>query len=650
MTLRSRSRGSAPRAPHALSFLDRLLSRSLGHAPRARRGLACLATTALALVLGCEGRSQPTDGTKTEPPKKRGPAVAVLDVTGGLPEQDKGGLFGLPSTKKSFDEALRVIADLRADDIKSTGVMVRLGSSIGAARGGELADALATLRAKKPVFCHADALGNLSLMVAAKGCSQIWIVPAGEVESIGIASQLVYMRRLLADELHLSIDILQVGKFKGAEEPLTRDGPSPEARASLTGVLTSLRTSWLDAITASRKVTPETIEDGPYTPQRAKELGLIDEVGYFDEATDTLKKTSGAVRERVVFGPGSEPEDGDLDELVRALAGESSATGPVALVRATGSIAMTSGTTLFGGRAGITEKDFDRTIDKLEKDDDVKAVVVRIDSPGGSALASDLMWHHLMKLRKKKPLIFSVGEMAASGGYYLASTGDYIFADPMSIVGSIGVVGGKIGIGDALERVGVHTETFPANTTKPGAAERAAYGSLMVRWDAPTRARVLEGMTNVYELFLSRVSEGRSTRGRTVTREKVAENAEGKIFSGRTGKDLGMVDELGGLEAALAKARQLAKLPESAHVAVISGKSGLFDGFDPTGAEERASASIGSARRAVAAAHRAELPVVSMIDIVDRLAPDLVPFVTSLAPLAEGEHSALAIPFAMTVR
>src|SRR5690606_172235 len=162
---------------------------------------------------------------------------------------------------------------------------------------------------------------------------------------------------------------------------------------------------------------------------------------------------------------------------VRALAGEGSATGPIALVRATGSISMGSGGGLLESRGGIVEKDFNRTIAKLEKDEDVKAVVVRIDSPGGSALASDLMWHQLMRLRKKKPLVFSVGDMAASGGYYLASTGDYIFADPMSIVGSIGVVGGKIGFGDALERIGVHTETFPANAEKPGAAARAAYES-----------------------------------------------------------------------------------------------------------------------------------------------------------------------------
>jgi protease IV len=588
-----------------------------------------------AIGIGCEGRPRP-EGKTTEPPKKTGPAIAVIDLGGGVPEQEKAGLFAVPSGKKSFDELLRVIADVK-EDKRSVGVLVKFGStSIGAARAEEIAEALEHLKEKKKITCHADGLTNATLMTALRGCSSIWISPAGEVESIGMAMQIVYMRRLLADELHFSIDMLQVGKFKGAEEPLTRDGPSPEARASLQGVLNDMRATWIESLAKGRaKATPEIVEDGPWSPLRAKQHGLVDEIGYPDEAAAAAKKESNAGRELIAFGPNAEERGDDLEDVVRALAGESSATGPVALVRATGSISMTGGGNgIFGGRGGIVEKDFDRTIARLEKDDDVKAVVIRIDSPGGSALASDLMWHHLMKLRKKKPLVFSVGDMAASGGYYLASTADFIFAEPMSIVGSIGVVGGKIGFGDALEKIGVHTETFPANAQKPGAAARAAYESPLVRWDEPTKARVLESMTSVYELFLARVAEGRSTRGRTVTREKVAESAEGKIFSGREGKARGLVDELGGLALALAKARELAKLPDTAHVAVVGGKPTFFDALEPGGAaDEKIRATSGS-----------PLPM------LERIAPDLVPFVSSFAPLAEGERAVVAVPFALTVR
>ena len=617
---------------------------------RSRGTLLCGLVLA-AFAMACDGRPR-SEGPKTEPPKKTGPAIAVLDFSAGVPEEEKAGLFGMSSGKKSFDELLRVTKDLANDKSdRSKGILVKLGSAaIGAARAMEIGEILGAIKTNKKVYCHADGLTNGTLMLAAKGCTSIWISPAGEVDSIGIAAQIVYMRRLLADELHLNIDFLQVGKFKGAEEPLTRDGPSPEAKASLLGVLVDLRASWLANLSAARpKASADVVEDGPWSPEKAKSLGLVDEVGYADEAAKKLRDDTGAGRDRVIFGPGASEDDGDFDDLVRALAGESSVTGPIALVRANGSISMTAGGNgIFGGRGGIIEKDFDAQIRKLEKDDAVKAVVVRIDSPGGSALASDLMWHQLMKLRKKKPLVFSVGDMAASGGYYLSSSADYIFAEPMSIVGSIGVVGGKIGGGDALEKIGVHAETFAANQDKPGAAARAAWESPLVKWDDPTRARILDSMTSVYDLFLARVSEGRSTRGRTVTREQVAANAEGKIFSGAKGKELGLVDEIGGLGAAIAKARELAKLDDKAHVATVQGKQGLFDGMDPTSADERG---------ALSRTERAQLEVrgeasraASPLATLERLAPDVVPFVTSLAPLVEGEKTVLAVPFALTVK
>ena len=592
-----------------------------------------LLATLVLLAAACEGRPAPEG--KTEPPKRHGPSIAVLDLTGGVPEQDKPGLLGVTGPKKSFDELLRVLDDLGEASSAHVGVLVKLGgASIGAARSQEIGEALARLRSKyekKKITCHADGLTNATLMLASRGCSSIWISPAGEVEAVGLAAQIVYMRRLLADELHLSIDFLQVGKYKGAEEPLTRDGPSPEARQSLTSVLTDMRASWIESMSQGRAKPnlADIVEDGPYSPYKAREAGLVDEVGYADEALAAAKKAGDAVREHVVFGRGAEERESGLDDVIRALADDGSESGPVALVRATGSISMAGGDGLLGGRGGITERDFDKTISKLEKDDEVKAVVVRIDSPGGSALASDLMWHQLMKLRKKKPLVFSVGDMAASGGYYLASTADYVFAEPMSIVGSIGVVGGKIGAGEALEKIGVHVETFPANAQRPGASARAAYESPFVKWDDATRARVLESMTAIYELFLARVAEGRSTRGRTMSREKVAESAEGKIFSGRDGKTRGLVDELGGLGAAIAKARELAKLPESAHVAVVGGKPGFLEALDPSAAEER---------------------IRSPLATIARIAPDIVPFVSSVAPLAEGERTAVAIPFALWVK
>jgi protease-4 len=290
-----------------------------------------------------------------------------------------------------------------------------------------------------------------------------------------------------------------------------------------------------------------------------------------------------------------------------------------------GAISMEGGGGLLGEGGGIVEKRLVRTLARLEKDDDVKAVVLRIDSPGGSALASDLLWHELMRIRAVKPVVVSVGAMAASGGYYLASTGNVVFADDASIVGSIGVVGGKIAADHALERIGVHAETIPAKVGDPRAASRAAFESLLSPWDEPTRERMRAAMTGIYELFLARVAEGRK-----MPVEKVRESAEGRIFGGREGKARGLVDELGGLTDAMARARALAGLEADARVAIAGEGGGLLDALAEDGP-------------------RGRLAPTPLDAAVEKLAPELVPFLASLAPLTEHEHALCALPFALSV-
>ena len=275
-----------------------------------------------------------------------------------------------------------------------------------------------------------------------------------------------------------------------------------------------------------------------------------------------------------------------------------------------------------------------RTLTRLERDDDVKAVVLRIDSPGGSALASDLLWHALMRIRAKKPLVVSVGGMAASGGYYLASTGTVLYAEDTSIVGSIGVVGGKISADHALERIGVHAETIPAKVGDPHAAARAAYESLLVPWDADTRDRLLETMTGIYDLFLARVAEGRN-----IPVERVAASAEGRIFSGHQGKARGLVDEIGGLADSIARARALAGLAADARFSVAGEGGGLLDAL----AEDEPPAQSGAfLPRGPGDAQAAE--------VVDRLAPELRSFLAAMAELSQRERVLCALPFALEVR
>jgi protease-4 len=287
---------------------------------------------------------------------------------------------------------------------------------------------------------------------------------------------------------------------------------------------------------------------------------------------------------------------------------------------------------------GIVARSMQRTIRKLAADDSVKAVVLRIDSPGGSALASDLLWHELRALKEKKPLITSVAGMAASGGYYMACASTKIVAERTSIVGSIGVVGGKIVVDDALEDLGIHAETFPASKAE-GAAARAAYLSPFEGWDEATREKVRRQMSQIYELFLARVSEGRA-----VPVEVIRAVAEGRIWSGTQGQRLGLVDELGGLGRSLDIARKLANLDADAPIRIEGGGATFIEAFLGGGDDEDDEDDEASA---VAKAVKGAEPKASLLK---EIGAPLRPFVASFAPLLGGESIVTALPFGVLLK
>jgi protease IV len=593
-----------------------------GHA-----GLCPVLSLACAL-LACEGRPRAgSPGAVSRDEPSSGPAIAVLDLSEGAPEQPPPGFLGLSSKSASFEELVGQMESIGRDR-RLRGVLVRLGTThVGLAQASEIGAMLVHLGEKLPVWCHADDLGNGTMSLAARGCKRIWLSPGGSVDAIGIAAQMVYFHKLLADDLGLDVDFLQVGKYKGAEEPFTRDGPSPEARASLQTCLSGIRAAWLDGIRTGRpSVEAAAPEDGPYSAPGAKQRGLIDDVGYFDDARTALENETHASRAEVRLGPGSESDSTEVfSDVMRAVAGDSMTSAQVVVVRAVGAISMDGGG-LLGQGGGIVERRLMSTLLRLERDDDVRAVVLRIDSPGGSALASDLLWHELMRIRAKKPLVVSIGDMAASGGYYLASAGSAIFADPTSIVGSIGVVSGKVAATHALERIGVHSDTVAANGSDPHAAARAAYESLLVPWDDATRRRLLETMTEFYDLFLSRIAAGRG-----ISVERVAASAEGRIFDGREGKARGLVDELGGLLEAIGRARALSGLPADARVGVARESGGLIQELLQDEPQGKAQDGL-------------------LAPLLARITPELVPFVASIAPIASHEVVLCSLPFALVVR
>jgi protease-4 len=567
-----------------------------------------------------------------------------LDLTRGVPETTPSTLFRSTSRRSHLD-LVRVIQSLSREDT-TKGVFIRLGTaSVGLARAHELGRLLGGIRkAGRPVVCHADDFDNGTMLLASLACSKLWVSPAGQVGTVGIAAQLLFANKLLG-KLNVDVDFLQVGKYKGASEPFTRDAPSPEARESLEGTLRGMRAAWLSGITegSGKEALAELVEDGPFPAEEAKAKGLVHEVGYVDDAREDAKKLADAPFVATRFG-GSEQSSstsGGILDVFRSISGASHAGTPhVAVVSAVGSISMGSPDGLpFGGGDGIGERELGRVLTKLLKDESTKAVVLRIDSPGGSALASDLLWKKLMKLRASKPVVVSIGSMAASGGYYLACTASKIVAEPTSIVGSIGVVAGKLAVGRALEDIGVHAETVAA-APDPKKAARATYMSALSPWDEATEAKVLVSMQSIYDLFLRRVAEGRG-----IDVAKVAASAEGRIFAGAEAKDRGLVDQLGGFQDALKLAIELAKLPEDAPVDILGDSPGLFDLF---GVDDEMDNETSRGEALAAAARREAMS--ALLPTSSAAAPELTTFLGAMSPLFAGERTLAAVPFAIVVR
>lgn len=624
-----RSPRSAPRAP--------ALPRS--RALRLLCGAALLACAASA----CEGRAPQSSSqakAAADPPSSfGGPAVIELDLRGGVAENQDTGLFA-SSRRATFTELVDTLRELREADT-TQGMFVRFGAGrMGFARAHEIGRILAEIRAKdKPVVCHADDYDNAAYLAASLGCSRVWVSPAGGVDTVGIAAQLLFAKSFLA-KYKVEVDYLQIGKYKGAEEPFTRDAPSPEARQSLETALRGIREAWLASIAKGRgdKLAQGTIEDGPYSPEEAKAKGLVDEIGFLDAARDDVKKAANATRIRRRFGGRDEPPSvgRGIADIFRGMSGSGGAPH-IAVLPASGAISMSGGGGLpFGGGDGITERALGREITKLTDDEATKAVVLRIDSPGGSALASDLLWGKLMKLREKKPLVVSVGGMAASGGYYLSCAATKIVAEPTSIVGSIGVVGGKLSFGQALEEHGIHAETVAASP-EPDKAARAAYMSIFSPWDDRTRERVRSSMQAIYDLFVARVAEGRG-----LPADQIGKFAEGRLFAGEEAKALGMVDQVGGLEDAIKLAMELSKVPDDTPVDLVGTPPTFFEALAGEDvAQGAAPAAAEAARRAAAEAVLA--PFAAQI-------PELGAFAGALGPLFSGEKVLAVTPFALAIR
>jgi protease-4 len=495
-------------------------------------GVAVLATVAGILMGGRETVGE-------------GPTVLVWRLAGPVLEQREPRLpFGGGTAPVSIAELYPALRAARQDSgVRGLAVYIQ-DADLGLAKAQELRRQMMALRrAGKFVECYLETAGEGSngtlAYYLATACETIHLAPAGDLNLLGIYSETRFLRGAL-DKLKIDPVFNRVGRFKSAVESYTQDRYSPEAEEAIAAVLDGYFAQIVAAVAEARhKSEPQVralIDGAPWSAEEALARGLVDRLSYPDEFKAHLKKRLGREPGYVAI------EDYRPRQV---LAGKR-----VAVVFALGTIVRGG-----GGAAPWTQEtylgsdDFATVLHDVREDGSIAAIVLRIDSPGGSALASDFMLREIEKLEEKKPVVVSMSDEAASGGYYIAAKADRIVAEPATLTGSIGIFGGKfvtrrfeeeiLGLGHDVQKRGANADIY--STLQPYTPQQ--------------EARVQQLMERTYRTFIGHVATGRK-----MSRAAVERVAGGRVWTGAAAQKIGLVDELGGLDRAVEIARQQARI------------------------------------------------------------------------------------------
>ncbi len=498
------------------------------------------------------------------------PHAAVLELDRPLVELRSFSLLGGGAGGIELRALGHELSRLAAEP-KITALIVRLGDAeMELPAAEELRAALDRFRKAKPagrkVHCHADRADNVTYL-AMSGCDSIGLSAGGEIVVSGAAAVPIHVKGAL-DRLSIEADFMHVGAFKGAAEPLTRDRPSPEMVKTLDAILDERFETLVEGIAAGRRLPParvrELIDTAVFPAHDALAARLIDRVAGFESYRDQI--LGDGEWNLVKLADDEQPRSvAQLMQMLGLAPPERPRDPHVALVYAVGSVVDGEGGGRAAARREIAPRVLGPALRALAADDAVKAVVLRIDSGGGSALASESLWLTLAELRKKKPVIVSMGGVAASGGYYIGCGANRIYASRTTLTGSIGVVGGKLAIGRALGKIGITGHPM-------GRGKRALLWSSLDRWSPDERVAVQKLMQGVYDSFVARVAEGRKK-----SVDDVRAVAQGRVWTGAAAAQRGLVDRIGGLEDALAAAREIADIGESAPLEIYPPPPSLLD-------------------------------------------------------------------------
>jgi len=497
---------------------------------------------------------------KTEPLR-----FGHIELKGSYPEgAEPTALFG--NSVETLSEAVGRL-DKAAADEKLSGVILRINDpTIGWAKINELQQAIQRVRHKgKRVVAFLDSATTHDYLVATS-CDQIVMPESGELVILGLRAEVTFFKNLL-DWLQVKADMLRVGEYKSAAEPFVRTEMSKEFRHEMEEILDDYLRQIVDGISKSRKLDRDkvlsAIDGGPYTARRACELGLIDKVAYEDEIEGFLKGSEHKRDVEIAKSYGKKKVDNDfsgfggmMKMMSLIMGGEQqkrlSSKPKIAVVHAIGAIMSGKSTNSFFGGETLGSETFIKAVRQAAEEKTVKAIVLRVDSPGGSALARDLMWRALQKAGK--PVIVSMGDVAASGGYYISMGANRIFAEPGTLTGSIGVVGGKVAIGGLLEKVGITTSVISRG-------KNSGAMSMISGFTDSEREAMQRTLNDIYGQFTHKAAQGRK-----MDYDQLEKLARGRVYTGAMAVKLGLVDELGTLDDAVKYAKQVAGLPKDEKV------------------------------------------------------------------------------------
>jgi protease-4 len=502
--------------------------------------------------------------------REKAPAIAensvlVLRLQGEIPEKppvELPPLLGGDGPRVTLSGVWTTLKKAAVDsDIKA----IVLEPENLAAGWGKLEEMRSDLeqfrKSGKPVYAYLRTPGAREYYLAT-AADRVYLGPSDQLMLKGLRAELMYFKKSL-DKLGVTVDVEHAGKYKDYGDMFTRSDMSPETREVIDSVVDGIYGGIVEHIAAGRSKSADEVraivDQGPFTATQAQKAGLVDALRFEDEMWSDLK-------EKLHSG---DPHHVALDDYLKVTPESVGLQGKskIAMLVAQGDIVRGGPGDNGADESDLTSNGFDKLVRSVRNDSSIKGVVLRIDSPGGEVVASDDMWRELNLLSKKKPVVISMSDVAASGGYFMAMTGDPIVAYPQTETGSIGVVFGKPDLHGLYDKLGVTKDAIERG-------KHAGIDSDYTELTPEERQMLRSGIDESYRDFVGKVAAARHRKF-----EEIEPLAQGRVWLGSQAKGNGLVDELGGLDTAIDMVKSKAKIPASEHVTVVMypGRRSILD-------------------------------------------------------------------------